>query len=328
MTPLVELRGNVSRRLRRQRGIGRTKTFAVLPMARAARSQSAGGVSRVVKVSRSRVPARRADLGLGHRRVVGCDRSSLGWREILRDVGHLGVNPAAIGISNELTLEIAGIQPGKARRESTVSFAAEPMTGEASVGGTGGRAAECHEFACSSKPVGRHGFDWRAACQSCRAHGHPQELDARHLSSGTATVRRRFRLEAFKAHRVGERLPTAFRILFPLAVLASGCKPAPEAATEMPLASAARGKEVIERVGCGSCHTIEGISWPQGKTAPALQGFDRRGLIAGKLPNRPEVLAEFVRNAPALVADTTMPPMPLSANEALDVTAYLYEIGR
>ena len=65
-----------------------------------------------------------------------------------------------------------------------------------------------------------------------------------------------------------------------------------------------------------------------GKTAPALQGFDRRGLIAGKLPNRPEVLAEFVRNAPALVADTTMPPMPLSANEALDVTAYLYEIGR
>lgn len=112
-----------------------------------------------------------------------------------------------------------------------------------------------------------------------------------------------------------------------LAIAAAGCKPPPTAETSGPLASAERGKQAIERVGCAACHTIEGIAWPQGKTAPALAGLDRRGLIAGKLPARPDVLAAFVRDAPSLVPDTAMPAMPLSQSEALDVAFYLYAIG-
>lgn len=123
-------------------------------------------------------------------------------------------------------------------------------------------------------------------------------------------------------------MPPAVRILLPLAVAAAGCEPPPEAQTDTPLASAARGKLVIERVGCASCHTIEGIDWPEGKTAPALQGLDRRALIAGQLPNQPDVLAAFVRDAPAMVPGTAMPAMPLSEQESLDVAAYLYEMGR
>lgn len=95
----------------------------------------------------------------------------------------------------------------------------------------------------------------------------------------------------------------------------------------MPLADAQRGKAAIERVGCASCHTIEGIAWPQGRTAPALTGLERRGLIAGRLPNRPDVLAAFVRDAPSLVPDSAMPAMPLTEREARDVAAYLYGIG-
>lgn len=95
----------------------------------------------------------------------------------------------------------------------------------------------------------------------------------------------------------------------------------------MPIADAARGKEAIERVGCGSCHSIPGVRWPKGEAAPALEGMAERALIAGRLPNEPEVLAEFVRNAPALVPGTTMPAMPLSEQESRDVAAYLYEIG-
>ena len=52
-----------------------------------------------------------------------------------------------------------------------------------------------------------------------------------------------------------------------------------------------------------------------------------RALIAGRLPNEPETLARFVRDAPALLPNTTMPAMPLSEREATDVAAYLYEIG-
>lgn len=114
----------------------------------------------------------------------------------------------------------------------------------------------------------------------------------------------------------------------PLAFVTSACKPAPEAETTTASASAARGKAAIEQAGCGSCHTIAGIAWPEGKVAPALDGLDRRALIAGQLPNRPDVLAAFVRNAPAMIPGTTMPAMPLTEREALDVAAYLYEIGR
>lgn len=95
----------------------------------------------------------------------------------------------------------------------------------------------------------------------------------------------------------------------------------------MPLASAERGKQAIERVGCASCHTIEGIHWPAGDVASAIEGISGRALIAGQLPNEPEMLARFVRDAPALVPDTTMPAMPLSEQESRDVAAFLYQIG-
>lgn len=95
----------------------------------------------------------------------------------------------------------------------------------------------------------------------------------------------------------------------------------------MPQADAERGLEVIARVGCASCHTIPGLRWPKGQTGPSLEGFAARSLIAGKLPNRPDVLSAFVRNAPALLPDTTMPAMPMTVEESRDVAAYLYAIG-
>ena len=92
----------------------------------------------------------------------------------------------------------------------------------------------------------------------------------------------------------------------------------------MPQASAARGKAAIERVGCAACHRIPGVRWPQGTSGPSLDGFAEQGLIAGRLPNRPEVLAAFVRNAPGVLPGSTMPAMPLTEREARDVAAYLY----
>lgn len=105
----------------------------------------------------------------------------------------------------------------------------------------------------------------------------------------------------------------------------SACKPPPDEAQFMPIASAAKGKKVIERVGCGSCHIIPGVGWPQGKLGPNLAGLVDRGLIAGKLPNQPDVLSAYIRNAPAMVPGSGMPAMPLSEREARDVAAYLYQ---
>ena len=95
----------------------------------------------------------------------------------------------------------------------------------------------------------------------------------------------------------------------------------------MPQASAGRGLEAIERAGCGACHSIPGLDWPKGMVGPSLEGFAERGLIAGELPNQPEILAAYVRDAPALVPDSTMPAMPLTQEESRDVAAYLYTLG-
>lgn len=111
----------------------------------------------------------------------------------------------------------------------------------------------------------------------------------------------------------------------PLVILAGACKGPPQERQFMPLASADRGKAAIERIGCASCHSIDGIGWPRGRVGPSLDNFAERGLIAGQLPNRPELLAAYVRNAPALVPNSGMPAMPVSEREARDIAAFLYE---
>jgi cytochrome c553 len=107
------------------------------------------------------------------------------------------------------------------------------------------------------------------------------------------------------------------RALLPL-LLTTGCKAPPNEVQHMPQASAVRGHAVIERAGCGACHVIPGVRWPRGRSGPSLEGFASQGLIAGRLPNRPDVLAAYVHNVPA---------MPMSESEARDVAAFLYTAG-
>lgn len=113
----------------------------------------------------------------------------------------------------------------------------------------------------------------------------------------------------------------------PLLLLTAACKPPPDEAQHMPQASVARGMAAIERAGCGACHVIPGIGWPQGQSGPSLAGFADQGLIAGRLPNRPDILAAYLRDAPATLPGTTMPAMPISEREARDIAAFLYASG-
>lgn len=110
-------------------------------------------------------------------------------------------------------------------------------------------------------------------------------------------------------------------------LLLAACKPPPEQRQDMPQTSLARAERIIERAGCGSCHRIPGIGWPQGTVGPALNGLGARVLIAGQLPNQPDLLAAYIRNAPALVPNSAMPAMPVTEEEARDIAAYLYAQG-
>jgi cytochrome c2 len=111
-----------------------------------------------------------------------------------------------------------------------------------------------------------------------------------------------------------------------LVLALSGCKPPPEREQAMPIADPAHGLEVIRQTGCGACHEVPGLFWPKGRLGPNLDGFAERTVIAGELPNRPDILAQWVRNAPSLIPGTSMPAVPMTEEDARDVAAYLYTL--
>jgi cytochrome c1 len=109
----------------------------------------------------------------------------------------------------------------------------------------------------------------------------------------------------------------------------AGCdegKSAGAAAGPVTMGDASAGRKVIARIACTACHTIPGVRGVRGTVGPSLAGFARQALIGGVVPNRPAVLVEWVRNAPALAPDTTMPRLPVDEQEARDVAAYLYTL--
>ena len=101
------------------------------------------------------------------------------------------------------------------------------------------------------------------------------------------------------------------------------CDGPPDRTPTLGDASVVRGRQLVADKGCVACHTFPDVKWPRGELGPSLENFGQQGLIAGRLPNQPGVLMQFVRNAPALVPGTAMPATTMSDQEARDVTAYL-----
>ena len=112
----------------------------------------------------------------------------------------------------------------------------------------------------------------------------------------------------------------------PLLVAIYGCEQPPDRQHFMVESDPQSGRELIQKVGCASCHDIPGVGWPKGRVGPPLEGFAGQTLIAGRVPNRPDALAQFVRDAPSVIPGSAMPPMPLTPQESRDVAAYLYTL--
>lgn len=87
-----------------------------------------------------------------------------------------------------------------------------------------------------------------------------------------------------------------------------------------------RGRDVIARAGCGSCHAIPGISAARGAVGPPLPGIAGRTLIAGRFVNSPEVLIRWLRVPQAMAPGSGMPNTGLTEQQARDAAAYLYTL--
>ena len=124
-----------------------------------------------------------------------------------------------------------------------------------------------------------------------------------------------------RSHSVRRGTPGRWLLLVCASLAA--CDGPPDRTPTLGDANVANGLRLVADKGCVACHTFPDVKWPRGGLGPSLEDFGRQGLIAGRLPNQPGVLMQFVRNAPALAPGTAMPPVSMTDQEARDVTAYL-----
>ncbi|WP_229427225.1 c-type cytochrome [Massilia atriviolacea] len=86
---------------------------------------------------------------------------------------------------------------------------------------------------------------------------------------------------------------------------------------------AALGKRLMEQYQCGACHAIPGVGAATGTAGPPLDKFGRRSYIAGRIPNLPGPLADWLVDPPSLKPGTMMPNVGVSRAEARHMAAYL-----
>jgi cytochrome c2 len=86
------------------------------------------------------------------------------------------------------------------------------------------------------------------------------------------------------------------------------------------------GLRLLTQYQCGSCHAIPGVPAARGIHGPTLQAFGKRSYIAGRVPNFPDALAQWITAPAALVPDTTMPSMGVSPGDARYMAAYLGQL--
>lgn len=90
--------------------------------------------------------------------------------------------------------------------------------------------------------------------------------------------------------------------------------------------SPTRGRQVIRRYGCESCHSIPGVAGARGQVGPPLDNIASRSYLAGRLPNSPDNMIRWIRDPQSVEPGTLMPQMGVSEQDGKDIAAYLYTL--
>jgi cytochrome c2 len=85
-----------------------------------------------------------------------------------------------------------------------------------------------------------------------------------------------------------------------------------------------RGEAMFIQYGCGSCHAVKNVRTATGMVGPPLDGIALRVIIAGHLSNTPENMEKWIRDPQQVSPGTAMPDLNVGAQDARDITAFLY----
>lgn len=94
---------------------------------------------------------------------------------------------------------------------------------------------------------------------------------------------------------------------------------------EVAIGDASHGRELFVGYGCGACHQVGGVRQAVGRVGPRLDDLHEQRIIAGVLPNTPELLAAFLQDPPAYAPNTAMPDVGVTPEDAADLAAFLLE---
>jgi cytochrome c2 len=86
----------------------------------------------------------------------------------------------------------------------------------------------------------------------------------------------------------------------------------------------ARGQQAFARYGCGGCHALKGVSGAAGTVGPPLDGVAARGIIGGRLENKPDNLMKWIVDPQAVSPGTAMPRLGVTPADSRDIAAFLY----
>lgn len=111
-----------------------------------------------------------------------------------------------------------------------------------------------------------------------------------------------------------------------MVVAGCGAQAKPSSRIEVPEGDADRGRQAIAQYGCGSCHTVPGITRADATVGPPLTAWAERASIAGEFPNRPEYLVAWIHDPQAMLPGSIMPNTGAPMEAARDIAAYLYTL--
>lgn len=115
-------------------------------------------------------------------------------------------------------------------------------------------------------------------------------------------------------------------VLLLLLIALPGCEDKVARAATATGGNPEHGREEAHRHGCGSCHTIPGVPGATTLVGPPLDHMSKRAYIAGSLPNTPDNMRRWVQHPQAVKPNNAMPEVPMSDEDARDITAYLYTL--
>jgi cytochrome c len=104
-----------------------------------------------------------------------------------------------------------------------------------------------------------------------------------------------------------------------LATAFAGCGPQ---SSEKHLAEAA-----FVQLGCGTCHSIPGVTAANGRVGPSLASFGERREIAGRVPNTEAALVRWILDPQGVEPGTLMPDVGATDEQARAMADYLEGLG-